>query len=203
MAPRVVTEQLRRSFDQMAPARLPVTRTSTPRPSQAPTWPARSLTPPESSPMSRCPALRCSIRPGAWSVAPRFERPAQHPIVSEAIGEETRDRSVLDGEERAARREPARRPGSDLHRLLGLGGEDDQLEVEARRVGRQGRDVAGGHGDRTAHAGDLEAGRPQPFGGGLVPHRVADRRAGGGEAGPGEPAERPAPMINVLMTGFI
>src|SRR6266478_6230413 len=74
-APRVVTEQLIRSFDQMAPVRFEDILTSIARPKARATRSTRSLTPPASSPISRCPAFFCSYTPGSTIVAPRFENP--------------------------------------------------------------------------------------------------------------------------------
>ena len=56
----VVTEQLSRSLDQIAPARLAVTRISMAGRSASATFMARSVIPPPTSPMRRWPALRCS-----------------------------------------------------------------------------------------------------------------------------------------------
>src|SRR5215472_12587270 len=130
-APRVVTEQLMRSFDQMAPVRFEDTLTSIARPKARATRSTRSLTPPASSPISRCPAFFCSQTPGSTIVAPRFENPPRI-LSSPRRSASTRATPPFCIGNVAPSR--AQHVGRDFQRVLRFGGKQDQVKLVSLSV---------------------------------------------------------------------
>jgi len=136
----VVTEQLRRSFDQTAPRRFGVTRTSTARPSQRCTRGRPIAHPAGELADEEVPGVALLVRAKRAHGTAQFRQAAEHALLPEPLGEGLRDRRRSGSAEACRRQKQRRQPGRRIDRVLRLGRKDDELERV--RWSRQPRDVA-------------------------------------------------------------